>query len=216
MKKVAIGCAILVAVLAVGAGIGLYVLSHKVGSTVKGFAELGTIPDLERSVRNQEPYAPPASGEVTQPQVQRLLQVQQAIRSRLGARMDEIEREYHALLQKDSATITDAPALLAAYRDLASAFVDAKRAQVEALNKAKLSLGEYRWVRRQAYAGLGVPLMEMDMAEIITDIKSGRTPMEPVRTTAMVADSAPPANKKLVDPHRKELGDNVALAFFGL
>lgn len=216
MKKVAIGCAILVVVLAVGAAVGLYMLTNRVGSTFKGFAELSAVPDLERSVRNQEAFEPPASGEVTPSQVQRLLGVQQAVRGRLGVRAGELEREYHTLLQKDSATIADVPELIAAYRDIAAMYVDAKRGQVDALNQAGFSLGEYRWVRSQVYAALGVPLMEVDMAQVIDDIKNGRTPAEPKQAIAPPGPSGPPASRQLVEPHRKAFEDNAALAFFGL
>jgi hypothetical protein len=216
VKKVAIGCLVLVIVLAVGATVALQVISDRVGSTVKGFSELATVPDLERSIRKQEIYKPPASGALTGSQVQRLLQVQQAVRARLGARAAELEREYHTLLQKDSATITDAPELLRAYRDIAVGYVDAKRAQVDALNKAGFSLGEYRWVRTQAYGALGIPLVEVDMAEIIGDIQSGRTPPEPSRVTTPLEPTGSPASRQLVAPHRKVLEDNAALAAFGL
>lgn len=216
MKKVAIGCAILVAVLAVGAAVGLYFLSSNIGSSVKGFAELATVPELERSVRKRETYEPPASGELTQSQVQRLLRVQRAVRARLGARAAELEREYHTLLRKDSATIADAPELLRAYRDIAVGYVDAKRAQVEALNQADFSLGEYRWVRAQVYGALGVPLMEMDVARIIEDVQSGRPPEQPTQMTTPIEPSGTPATRKLVEPHRKTFEDNTALAFFGL
>src|SRR6185437_1261016 len=145
MKKLAVGCAVILGVGAAGAAAASYYAYHKVTSAVAGFAELGTLPELERSVRRQDPYTPPASGEPSRAQVQRLLQVQQAVRTRLGARAEEIERRYRKLLAKDSATVVDAPEIISAYRDLAAAYVDAKRAQVDALNRAGFSLEEYRW-----------------------------------------------------------------------
>ena len=53
MKKAVIGCLVLVAVLAVGAAVASYVVYRKVSTTMSGFAELATIPELDRSVRNQ-------------------------------------------------------------------------------------------------------------------------------------------------------------------
>ena len=64
MRKVVIGCVVLIVVLAVSAGAASYYLYHKVDSTLAGFKELGTVPELERSVRNQAPFTPPASGEL--------------------------------------------------------------------------------------------------------------------------------------------------------
>jgi hypothetical protein len=215
MKKLLIGCLVLAVVLAVTAGAASYYLYRKVDSTISGFKELGTVPELERSVRNKTPFTPPASGELTGAQLDRYLAVQQQVRARLGAGAAEIEQKYKTLLAKDSATIVDAPAIISAYRDLAKTYVEAKRAQVAALNDAGLSLDEYRWVRRQAYAGIGMPLMELDVAQIMADVKAGRTPEQP--TPALnVTPAAPPATVKLVEPHRKTLEANAGLAFFGL
>jgi hypothetical protein len=215
MKKLAIGCAVLLLLAGIGAAGASYVAYRRVTSAFAGFAELGSLPELERSVRKQGPYTPPASGEPSRVQIGHLLEVQQAIRTRLGARADEIEHRYRRLLAKDSATLVDAPELISAYRDLAAAYVDGKRAQVNALNRAGLSLEEYRWTRAQVYAALGVPLMELDVARIIEDVKEGRqvaTPAYPMT----VGPTASPAVQKLAEPHRKLLEANVGLAFFGL
>ena len=215
MKKLLIGCLVLAVVLAVTAGAASYYLYRKVDSTISGFKELGTVPELERSVRNKTPFTPPASGELTGAQLDRYLAVQQQVRARLGAGAAEIEQKYKTLLAKDSATIVDAPAIISAYRDLAKTYVEAKRAQVAALNDAGLSLAEYRWVRRQAYAGIGMPLMELDVAQIMADVKAGRTPAQP-SPSLNLAPTAQPATVKLVEPHRKTLEANAGLAFFGL
>jgi hypothetical protein len=71
------------------------------------------------------------------------------------------------------------PELISAYRDLAAAYVDAKRAQVDALNLAGLSLDEYRWTRSRAYAALGMQLMDVDVSRIVEDVKAGRPPPGP-------------------------------------
>jgi hypothetical protein len=215
MKKLLIGCLVLAVVLAVTAGAASYYLYRKVDSTISGFKELGTVPELERSVRNKTPFTPPASGELTGAQLDRYLAVQQQVRARLGAGAAEIEQKYKTLLAKDSATIVDAPAIISAYRDLAKTYVEAKRAQVAALNDAGLSLDEYRWVRRQAYAGIGIPLMELDVAQIMADVKAGRTPAQPTPSLNLTP-TAQPATVKLVEPHRKTLEANAGLAFFGL
>jgi hypothetical protein len=109
----------------------------------------------------------------------------------------------------------DAPEIISAYRDLAAAYMDAKRAQVEALNRAGLSMEEYRWTRSQAYAALGMPLMDLDVAGLIEDVKAGRQVATPTFRIA-VPTAGSPATRPLVEPHRKALEANVALASFGL
>jgi hypothetical protein len=215
MKKLAIGCVILLALGMVGAGAASYVAYRKVSSAVTGFAELGSLPEIERSVRNQRPFAPPATAEPSPAQIRRLLEVQQAVRTRLGDRADEIERRYERFFAKDSAAVVDLPELIGAYRDLAAAYVDAKRVQVDALNRADISLEEYRWTRSQAYAALGMPLMELDVSRLVEEVKAGRQPAAPpYRMTT--ASPGSPGLRKLVEPHRKALEANVGLAFFGL
>jgi len=215
MKKLAIGCVVLLALGVVGAGGASYFAYRKVSSAFAGFAELGSLPELERSVRNQRPFAPPPSGEPSQAQVARLLEIQGAIRTRLGAKADEIEHRYRRLLAKDKATAVDLPELVSAYRDLAGGYMDAKRAQVDALNRAGLSLAEYRWIRSRSYAALGMELLDVDVSGIVQDLKAGREPAAPAaRLTGDSSASA--ALRARVEPHRKALEANVGLAFFGL
>jgi hypothetical protein len=218
MKKLAIGCGV-VALLAIVVGaIGVYYVMHRVGSTVASFAALGSIPDIERQVQDKNPYAPPASDEFTEAQLARLLAVQATVRQKLGDRFAVLDSKYRTLsetLKQRDATVMDAPALLSAYSDLATAYLDAKRWQVEALNEQHLSLAEYRWIRKQAYAAIGLTVMNVDIGEIIDDVKAGRNP-PPQQVEMVVGPTGPEQNRTLVEPHRKALEDNVALAFLGL
>jgi hypothetical protein len=215
VKKLAIGCAILVLVILVGGGVGSYLVYHKVKSAVGGFAQLRKVSELEQSVRNRSTFVPPPSGEVSTAQLQRLLAVQKAVRTSLGARGAEMEQKYRTLLAKKEATALDMPELVAAYSDLAAGYVDGKRAQVDALNQAGLSLEEYRWVRKQSYAALGLPMMDLDVAAMMEDVRNGRKPAQPERILPL-GPTGPPATQKLVSTHQKELEDNAPLAFFGL
>lgn len=154
MKKLAIGCGIvmlLIGVAAVGAG---YYLFRQAAGIATQFAELRQVPDIERSIQNRSPFTPPASEELTDAQIEKLLQVQADVRKRIGERMKEFEEKYKVLAGKEDASITDAPALLQAYADLAKVWLDAKRGQVDALNSAGLSLEEYggSGIRRTAHS----------------------------------------------------------------
>ena len=222
MSKLAIGCVGLLAVSVVGAAGASYYAYHKVTSAVAPVAALGSLGEIERSVRKQGPYSPPASGEPSRAQVERLLEVQRAVRARLGTRADEFYRRYRRYFEPvDGATVPlggpvdSAMVGLRMSLDLAGLYVDGKRAQVDALNRAGMSLEEYRWTRSQTYAALGVPFLEIDIPGIVADVKEGRHP--PTRTYDMHdAPAGSPAVRRLVEPHRKILEENVGLAFFGL
>jgi hypothetical protein len=217
MKKIAIGCGVIALLLLIVAAVATYFVVNKVQSTVAEFSALGEIPEIERGVRNKEVFSPPPSAELTEAQVARFIQVQQQVRSLIGNRFAEFETKYKDLserMNKDQGTVLDAPAVIGAYKDLAQTFVAAKRAQVEALNDAGLSLDEYRWIRARAYAALGMPVGEFDVSQVIDDLREGRQPQQP--DGVVVGPSGPEVNRTLVEPHRKTLEDNAALPFFGL
>ena len=147
MKKVAIGCAVvLVLVGAALAGVGYYGYV-KVRSAVTQLAELSKVPEIERGVQVQTPFIVPTSGELTAAQVDRFIRVTTRVRDRLGKNFETLQRNYKSLADKKDTTALDLPQLMAAYRDMAAAWLDAKRTQVAALNDAGLSLNEYRWIR---------------------------------------------------------------------
>jgi hypothetical protein len=215
MKKLAIGCGIILLVVGVAVvGIGYYGYM-KVKSAVTQLAELGQVGDIERGVRNKSLFAPPDSREMTASQVDKLVQVQTRVRQQLGASGAEIERNYKSLMNKKEADVTDLPALLGAYRDMAKALIDAKRAQVQALNDVGMSLEEYRWIRTESYRALGVPFVDMDFSRIAERARQGQT-AGTLQLNGAVGDKGPEANVKLVEKHRKALEDYMALASFGL
>jgi hypothetical protein len=173
MKKLAIGCiGVLLLLGLVAAGVAYYTY-RQLRSTIVQFAEMGEIADIERNVRVKDAFVPPATEELSREQIERLLQVQTLVVKRLGERVADFEIRYKALSQKENATIADAPAILAAYRDMASAWLEAKRTQVEALNEVGFSLEEYRWVRDQAYRALGVPYVDFDIGRLVEEVRRG-------------------------------------------
>jgi hypothetical protein len=215
MKKLAIGCGIVLLVVGIaGAGI-VYWGYTKVKSTVAQLAELGQVADIEKGVNNKSAFVPPDSRELTASQVDKLVQIQARVRQHLGASGAAIERNYKSLMDKKEATVTDLPALLGAYKDMAKALIDAKRAQVEALNEAGLSLDEYRWIRTESYRALGVPFVDLDFSRISERTRQGQT-AGTLQLNGAVGDKGPESNVKLVEKYRKALEDYMALASFGL
>lgn len=221
MKKIAIGCGIVLVVVAIAVGVGAWYTIHKVKEFAGGFADLAKVSDIEKSVSNTMPFTPPDSGELTEAQVTRLLAVQDHVKKTLGTRYTELDAKYKALadrINKKQDTALDFPEVIAAYRDLASMYVEAKRAQVDALNQNNFSLSEYKWVRKQAYLAVGLPVMDFDVSEMVDAMKSGKgmDTAKPAPATLPMGPSGPDKNKQLVEPHKKVLEDNAPLSFFGL
>jgi hypothetical protein len=219
MKKLAIGCGIAVLVIgAAVAGIGYYVYT-KAHSMYAQLAQLGQVHDIERGVKVQTPYMAPASGELTQAQVDKLMKVTSRVHDRLQKDMATFQSTYQALADKANkkeTTVSDLPALLSAYRDLAADWIVAKREQVDALNEVGLSLQEYRWIRSSAYAALDIPFADVDMGRIADQMKDGSTPNPSVLVGGAFTGKGPASNQKLVEPFRKQLEDYMPLAAFGL
>jgi len=216
MKKFAIGCGIALLLTGMaGAGAAFYVY-RQVSSTFTQFAELGKVPEIERGVRNKERFEAPASEELTETQVAKLVQVQTTVKQRLGDRMNMLEAKYKDLTEKKEASVTDAPAILKAYADLAMTWLEAKRTQVEALNAAGLSLDEYRWIRDQAYRALGMPFMDFDLGKLADDVRRGVASESAGKLRGSIGPAGPQSNRARVAPVKQQLTDNIALASFGL
>jgi hypothetical protein len=217
MKKLAIGCLVVLVVGCVAAaGVGYY-LYRQVRSTVAQYAQLSTVPDIEREIRNTSPFTPPASDEFTEAQLERLVKIQGRIRDRLGARVTELDQNYRALMEKKEPTAFDLPKIMTAYADLASTWLEAKREQVAALNEVHLSKAEYQWIRDQAYRAIGVPLMEIDISRLVEEIQKGvANPSDPGTLRGAIGPAGSASNQKLVERFKKALEQNVGLAAFGL
>ena len=216
MKKVAIGCGIVLLLCGIGAAGVAYYVYNRVASTLTQLAELGQVPELERGVRNKSAFVPPPSEELTDSQIEKLLKIQAEVRSRIGERMASFETKYKSLADKEKATVSDVPELLAAYRDLAATWMDAKRSQIEALNAAELSLEEYRWIRDQAYRAIGVAYVDLDIGKIVDDAKRGITSQEPGQLRGALEPGGPESNRTRLEKFKQQLQQNVALASFGL
>lgn len=221
MKKLAIGCGIAMVVLVVVGSVGAWLVYRTVkarfGDTFESIAALRQVPEIERQVRNTAPFAPPDGDRLTSGQLDRFVAVQTAVRDRIGAEFAAFERRYKALIDKKEATALDLPELLSAYKDLAKTWLAAKQAQVDALNAQGLSVAEYRWVRNQTYRAVGMPLMAVDVSEIIDKAMRGENlEQTPQNIEGSIGPSGPPENQKLIEPYKKRLEDNAALAVFGL
>jgi hypothetical protein len=216
MKKLAIGCLVVLVLGGVAAAGVAYYLYRQVRSTYTQFAELGKVPEIERGVRAQGTFEPPASEELTDAQVEKLVRVQTLIKQRLGQRFSDFERKYKTLAEKKEATVSDLPTLVAAYRDMAAAWIDAKRAQVDALNDVGFSLDEYRWIREQSYRALGMAYVDFDLGKLAENVNRGYGVDPPGRLLGAVEPAGPEVNRKLVERFKKQLEESIALASFGL
>jgi len=211
MKKALLGCLGVSVVLVIAGGILAYYYVYKPArSFVAGIAQFEEVPKLNAQIDNQSPFAPPEGGVLTQDLVDRYMKTQQSLRERMGSRLDELEAKYKRFEHDgEKPSIGE---MMGAIQDLAGLIVEAKRAQVAALNEHQFSLAEYEWVRGAMYEALGMPLGSSFQDVLRQAQGSGDV------TTAMrhMEAQVPDVNKQLVAPFTQQLQDNMALAFFGL
>jgi hypothetical protein len=214
MKKIILGCLGVLVLVTVGAGIAGYLFVYKPAkSYVASFTQLQEFPKLNAEIRNQATFTPPDSGELSADLVARYVKAQAAIEGRLGPRLKELDAKYKALEQANHGKpgFTDG---LTALKDLGTLLMDAKRAQVAALNDERFSLEEYQWVREQVYAAAGIPLTG-NFEQLIEKATSGDEASEDSMPEAFTGE-IPEINKQLVAPHVEKLREAAALAFFGM
>lgn len=214
MKKVVLGCLGVLVLATIAGGIAGYVFIYRPAkSYVTSFTQLQDFPKLNAEIRNQASFTPPESGELTGDLVDRYLKAQAGIQAALGPRITELDAKYKALetAHEGQSSFSDG---LTALKDLGTLLMDAKRAQVSALNAERFSLDEYQWVRGRVYAAAGIP-MQGNFEQLIEKASSGETVTSDSMAEAFEGD-VPEINKQLVAPHIEKLRDAAGLAFFGL
>ena len=221
MKKLLIGCLVILVLGAVALAVGGYFLYRAASPMlqtardyVQGMSELG---ELEKDIKNTSTFTAPATNELTEAQVQRFVRVQDSVRSALGQRFDEIDKKYeHLKNNADNNANLSISEAIAAIGDIAKVFVEARRYQVNALNQEGFSQSEYSWVRSQVFQAAGVEVTNaIDLRQIEEAVRKG-TGIEDVKVPELPKVNVPEKNRALVKPHLKKVEEWIPLAFFGL
>lgn len=207
-KPILVGCLVVVAVVLIAGGAAAYYfLGRPALSAFNAARDLGKIQQIERRVSNRSSFSPPASGELTAQQVDRYLAVSGQVMSSLENRVEVLDERYRDLSSR--ANFTGFREAIFAWSDLLRLIVEAKEAQVDALNSSGFSLDEYSWVRSQVLTAAGITFFEVDLAQLVADAADPTVQRQQ-------AAQVPQANVELVAPHAQELERLVPLAVFGL
>ncbi|HMB55152.1 MAG TPA: hypothetical protein VKU40_17670 [Thermoanaerobaculia bacterium] len=230
-KKIALGCALVVALVVVlAAAAGFWIWNRhgddlregfenagelmEAGKTYQeSFSKLGEIAELDRDIEADPDYQPPADGELTAEQVDRLLAVQRRVRADMGGRLESFRARYE---DRDDVSVSEA---LEGLNELGDLAIEAKRHQVEAVNESGFSREEYAWVKRQAYVAVGFSDVAVDLNAIGDAVRRGdyQEVVDEMNERKVERETAvPPQNAALVEPHRDELEEWFPLALLGL
>ena len=222
MKKVLGGCLALVLIGVVALGLALfygYRAARPMIDNARGMLEQGReIASLSDRVTNKADYVPPATGELSESQVQRLLAVHAHVRQALGPRWSELQTRAAAVESKAreggrDLSFTEIGAMLSEFGGLLR---EARRAHVDALNAEAFSSREYSWVKLRVFEAAGLEVARgIDWSSLEDMIKKGSAqsgvPVPPVRLPEV-----PENNRALVKAHIAELKEWMPLALLGL
>ncbi|MCB1560667.1 MAG: hypothetical protein KDI75_06190 [Xanthomonadales bacterium] len=197
MKKALTGCLVVVLLaIVVGGGAAYWFIVRPAWDAGSAFIDQAKqwqqVAELDKQVRNTETFAVPEDGRLDQAKVNRFLTVQRDIIAALGNDWQTLDQRYKQMNEERKASGRDAnlQEVLQTYNDVAGLVLTAKKAQVEALNRNDMSLGEYRWTRQQAFAAL--PLL------------AGQQIPDQLKGTSMAA------NAELLRGHKDELAKGMA------
>lgn len=221
MKKILGGCLIILVIAMIGFGVaGFYAYRFAkpmFESAGDYLAKARQVSALADRVSNKAPYVPPATGELTETQVERFVAVQGRVRDELGDRWSEIETKSTELRErtagKQELSFSEVTGI---FKDLANIYVEARRVQVNALNIHKFSDGEYAWVRRRVYEAAGVELASAIDMSAIEDLARESTQRTTTRFPDIPMPEVPAANIKLVKPHATKVREWIPMAALGL
>jgi hypothetical protein len=218
MKKLAIGCGIVLLLGMIGVTAAFYYVYYYVSTKTQEYAQaarqFAQIAELDKRVTNKASFHAPSNGELTEEAVRRFVAVQESMTAKLGPRIQELTEKSNELQRRQQAEHRDATPVevIGVVKDLAGLILQAKNAQVEALNASHFSLDEYDWVRRHVYAAAGVAVAPISLDNLTDPIKYGASVSEARSLSADV----PPRNKALVEPYLTKLNDWAPYFFFGL
>lgn len=214
MKKLAIGCGIIVLVLVVGVTVALYVVAHRARTYLNETGALSALQTLGKGVNNTAPFTPPANGELTADDVQRFAAVEDAMIAKLGPRFKELAAMQDEMLRRQGAEHRKSTSA-EDFKDVTSsmAFIlQAQAAWVDALNAQRFSMDQYQWVRGRVWAASGMNVSQLNSGDVAAAMKNG----EAARPIAEATGPVPMRNRELVAPYQAKLKDWTPLAFFGL
>ncbi len=225
MKKVLIGCLLATLLLGVLAGVALYVawgfvspVIRTVTDVTEGVTKLGGVADIEQDLTTTTPFIAPESGALSAAQVERFVRVQRQVRLALGTRAESFAAKYRELsgTQPDGTPrVPSLPQLLSGVGDLSNVYLDAWRAQVQAMNADKFSREEFSWVRARVYQAAGLDAVRYD-ARDLEQVIEAMTRGVKIEAPDVRLPDAPPGNRALVKPHVEELTAWLPMAVFGL
>lgn len=206
-----VGClAVVLVVAALGGAAFWWFIGRPLGQIARAAADVTQVVRLDERVRDRSTYAPPVDGLLAADQVERYVAVLGSVQASLEGRLGRLEERFE-LIDGTRPTWREVSSMAGAYADLLRLAVEAKEAQVEALNAQGFSLSEARWVRQEVLRATGLPGAAVDLGGYMQGLSAGRAP----DALAFDPTTAPAPNRALVEGVRAQLDDAAVLLLLG-
>jgi len=225
-RSIVIGCLVVVLCVGLVAAVGLYFAWNS--DTVQGgldFARSGAdvisnvkkleeVSELDEQIASDPEFTPPDDSELTAGQVERYMAVMESVRATTEGRLQAAGERYKNLAgpQRDASPAQVAESL----GELAEIVLEAKRAQVAAIEEQRFSRQEYSWVKRQMYYALGFgDMSKVDFSDLVEAARDGRIDEMGELAQSSGERAVPEVNVALVKPHEEKLREWVLYAVLG-
>ena len=214
-KKIVFGClGVGLLVLIVGGYLFYTNVMKPISGAVGSFKEIN---EANERVVNRASYDPPLTGEMTADQVERFVAVQSEIRDRLDARLNTFQQKYDELSDDLKGRDPSFRQIMDVLGDVAKLYADAKRIQVDAINREGFSLDEYRFVQQSFYRALGMELFAYNLDAIARAAGENGLSFD---LNELEQDYArvevPEKNRELVAPYAESAEEWIKFAWWGL
>jgi hypothetical protein len=222
MKKILAGCLVVLVIAMIGFGVAAFYAYRAMKPVIDNASnyidKARVVERLGAGINNKAPFPPPPNGELTSAQVDRFIAVQTRVRSELGGRWDDIEQKSAAIRERAEKNSNDwtLAEFTQVFSEIGNIWIEARQAQVNALNVHKFSEAEYEWVRRRVYEAAGVHLagnMDLSMIEELARDKIGDAG---VALPPADLPKVPEKNIELVKPHAAKIKEWIPMAVLGL
>jgi len=216
-KKIVLGC-LGVGVLVIVVG-GYFVYTLLIKPVTESMNVLKDIHEANERIVDRTPYQPPATGEMTEEQVERFVAVQSTIRQGLEDRFAEFQQKYEELGEDWEDRDPSVREIMDAWGGIVKLYRDAKRIQVDALNSEDFSLEEYRFVQRSFYDALGYEIFAFNVDQVAKAASEGDFDFdlgEFEEERKRYYDEVPEKNRELVAPYTESADTWIIFAWWGL
>ncbi len=209
------GCGLIIIVaLAAMAVVGYFGFKMLKGS-YSGIKQLADIALIENEVVKQTVYVPPTDGLLSLEQVESLVYIQTQIKDGIGPQFEELVSEHRTLVTEleQMNDLQKIRKLLSISGKLVKPLSEAKRAQIDAINREGISMSEYRWLQQQAMQSLGIPQKKFDIRGVLDAAKGEGNESTTEDQTEIVVH---PDNQRLLQPHASVLVETLMFSAIGI